>query len=198
MTAADGRKTVTAKLREFTADSLLEPLAEAAIYQRFSIRQKCWVEADPPLQLVRMVLTRNQRWAFPHVSGIITMPTLRCDGSLLAAPGYDQRSELFMPAYGCRQFPNVRPAAAEEALAIVKELFSGSSSTKHSLFSRDLGIVDRSAAGSLRRRSISWQPTRRNCKSCARRHRHGCEWPLLPSHRSRGGKEEFEKRSGDI
>jgi hypothetical protein len=29
-----------------------------------------------------MVLARNQRWAFPHVSGIITTPTLRCDGSL--------------------------------------------------------------------------------------------------------------------
>jgi putative DNA primase/helicase len=126
VTAADGRKTVTAKLREFTADSLLEPLAEAAIYQRFSIRQKCWVDADPPLQLVRMVLTRNQRWAFPHVSGIITTPTLRCDGSLLAAPGYDQRSELYLlPGLQLPPIPE-RPtrAQAEEALAIVKELFS--------------------------------------------------------------------------
>jgi hypothetical protein len=125
-TAADGRKTVTAKLREFTADSLLEPLAEAAIYQRFSVRQNRWVDADPPLQLVRMVLARNQRWAFPHVSGIITTPTLRCDGSLLATPGYDQRSELYLlPGLQLPPIPE-RPtrAQAEAALATVKELLA--------------------------------------------------------------------------
>jgi putative DNA primase/helicase len=113
-------------LREFTTDSLLEPLAEAAIYQRFSVRQNRWVDADPPLQLVRMVLARNQRWAFSHVSGIITTPTLRCDGSLLATPGYDQRSELYLlPGLQLPPIPE-RPtrAQAEEALATIKELFS--------------------------------------------------------------------------
>jgi hypothetical protein len=94
--AANGRKTITARLSAFSADSFIEPVAEAAIYQRWSVRRNAWVDIDPPLQLVRMVLSRDRRWAFPHVSGIITTPTLRPDGSLLAASGYDPRSELYL------------------------------------------------------------------------------------------------------
>jgi len=94
--AAKGRKTVTARLSTFSADSFIEPVAEAAIYQRWSVRKNAWIDIDPPVQLVRMVLSRERRWAFPHVSGIITTPTLRPDGSLLAAPGYDPRSELYL------------------------------------------------------------------------------------------------------
>src|SRR6516225_5119946 len=43
-----------------------------------------------------MVLSRERRWVFPHVSGIITTPTLRPDGSLLDIAGYDPRSELYL------------------------------------------------------------------------------------------------------
>ena len=94
--AANGRKTVTARLSAFRPDAFIEPVAEAAIYQRWSVRHKRWIDIDPPIQLVRMVLSRERRWVFPHVSGIITTPTLRPDGSLLDAPGYDPRSELYL------------------------------------------------------------------------------------------------------
>ena len=50
------------------------------------------------LQLVRMVLVGERQWTFPRVSGIITTPTLRADGSLLADPGYDPQSELYLLA----------------------------------------------------------------------------------------------------
>jgi putative DNA primase/helicase len=96
MTAADGRKTVMARLNTFSADSFLEPVAEAGIFQRYSLKRNRWIDIDPPLQLVRMVLARDRRWAFPRVGGIITTPTLRCDGSLLATAGYDARSELYL------------------------------------------------------------------------------------------------------
>jgi hypothetical protein len=94
--AAKGRKTITARLSVFSPDAFIEPVAEAAIYQRWSVRRNTWIDIDPPVQLVRMVLSRERRWAFPHVSGIITTPTLRPDGSLLAAPGYDPASELYL------------------------------------------------------------------------------------------------------
>jgi hypothetical protein len=94
--AANGRKTITAWLSAFKPDAFIEPVAEAAIYQRWSVRRNAWVDIDPPIQLVRMVLSRERRWVFPHVSGIITTPTLRPDGSLLATPGYDSRSELYL------------------------------------------------------------------------------------------------------
>jgi hypothetical protein len=99
--AANGRKTITARLSAFKPDAFIEPVAEAAIYQRWSVRLNKWVDIDPPLQLVRTVLSRERRWVFPHVSGIITTPTLRPDGSLLDVAGYDPRSELYL-------LPNLR------------------------------------------------------------------------------------------
>ena len=98
MAAADGRKTVTARLRPLSVDSMLWPVADAAIFQAFNRKRKAWVDVDPPLQLVRMVLMGERQWAFPRVSGIITTPTLRADGSLLADPGYDPQSGLYLLA----------------------------------------------------------------------------------------------------
>jgi hypothetical protein len=125
MTASDGRRTVMARLRPFVTDSFIEPVAEAAIFQRFNLRQNAWADIDPPLQLVRMVLSRDRCWVFPRVSGIITTPTLRCDGSLLAVPGYDPRSELYLlPSLQLPPIPE-RPtrAQAEAALKTLKSLF---------------------------------------------------------------------------
>ena len=96
VTAADKRKTVTARLRPLCPNSLLRPIADAAIFQRFDARRRRWVDVDPPLQLVRTVLVSERQWRFPHVSGVITTPTLRADGSLLAMPGYDPQSELYL------------------------------------------------------------------------------------------------------
>ena len=126
MIAADGRKTMIARLRALCPDSLLEPVAEAAIFQRFNRKRNLWVDVDPPLQLVRMVLARERRWTFPRVGGIITTPTLRADGSLLATPGYDPRSELYLlPSL---QLPPIPEHPTEEqaraALELLTDLFS--------------------------------------------------------------------------
>jgi hypothetical protein len=125
-TASNGRKTVMARLRPFVVDSFIEPVAEAAIFQRFNNRQNAWTDIDPPLQLVRMVLSRDRRWMFPPVGGIITTPTLRADGSLLATPGYDPRSELYLlPSLQLPPIPE-RPTReqAEAALKLLKDLFA--------------------------------------------------------------------------
>ena len=50
MAAADGRKTTVARLRPMCADSLLEPIAEAALFQRFNPKRNTWVDVDPPIR----------------------------------------------------------------------------------------------------------------------------------------------------
>ena len=40
-------------------------------------------------------MSREGQWSLPPVSGITTTPTLRPDGSLLQAPGYDRESRLY-------------------------------------------------------------------------------------------------------
>src|SRR5262245_4795758 len=124
--AANGRKTVIARLRALCPDSLLEPVAEAAIFQRFNRKRNLWVDVDPPLQLVRMILVREQRWTIPRVGGIITTPTLRADGSLLATPGYDPRSELYLlPGLQLPPIPeHPTKEQAQAALVLLADLFA--------------------------------------------------------------------------
>ena len=96
MPASDGRKTTVARLRELSPESFLAPIAEAAAFQKWNQRRKTLVDTDPPLHYVRVLLASERRWRLPHVSGIITTPTLRPDGSLLAEPGYDPETELYL------------------------------------------------------------------------------------------------------
>ena len=123
--AADDRQTVSPRLREFTPDSFLEPVAEAAIFQRWNQRRQAWADIDPPLQLVRMLLARERKWAFPRIAGIIATPTLRPDGSLLDKPGYDPKTELYLwPGVTLPPIPPApTKAEAHAALMTLKELF---------------------------------------------------------------------------
>src|SRR5262249_50900459 len=126
MLAAGGRKTVVARLRTFCPDSLLGPAAESAAFQRYDRKRKAWVETNPPLQLVRMILVAERRWPFPRVNGVITTPTLRPDGSLLSDPGYDPDSELYL-LQGFQLPPiSERPSKQEAraALKTITDLFS--------------------------------------------------------------------------
>jgi hypothetical protein len=96
MTAADGRKTVVARWRPLSPESFLGPAAECATFQKYDRKRNVWVDTDPPLRHVRVILASERRWRFPHVTGLITTPTLRPDGSLLADPGHDPETELYL------------------------------------------------------------------------------------------------------
>jgi hypothetical protein len=94
MAASDGRKTTVARLRELSPESFLAPIAESATFQKWDRKRKTLVDTDPPH--VRVLLATERRWRLPHVTGIITTPTLRPDGSLLTDPGYDPETELYL------------------------------------------------------------------------------------------------------
>jgi Bifunctional DNA primase/polymerase, N-terminal len=126
MLAAGERRTVVAQLHAFSSDSFLRPVAESAIFQKFNMRQNSWFEIDPPLQLVRTVLANPRCYKFPRVSGIITTPTLRPDGSLLDDAGYDLETELFLlPGFQLPSIPS-HPTKdqAREALGTLTDLFT--------------------------------------------------------------------------
>src|SRR5215467_12479635 len=121
MPASDGRKTAVARLRELSPESFLPVIAEAAGFQKWDHRRKKLVDTDPLLHHVRVLLATERRWRLPHVSGIITTPTLRPDGSLLAEPGYDPETELYL-APGFQVPPIPEHPTREQALAALKLL----------------------------------------------------------------------------
>jgi len=121
MPASDGRKTTVARLRELSPESFLSPIAEAAAFQKWDYRRKRLVDTDPPLHYVRVLLATERRWRLPHVSGIISTPTLRPDGSLLVDPGYDPETELYL-APGFQIPPIPEHPTKDQALAALKLL----------------------------------------------------------------------------
>ena len=124
MMAADGRKTMVAKLRPFTVPAMLDWTASAALFERFDARRKRWVTVDPPRAAAEALLAREGLWSIPYVSGAITTPTLRSDGSLLAEKGYDSATGLYLSA-GFELPPMREPTreAAEAGLVRLSNLF---------------------------------------------------------------------------
>jgi len=126
MPASDGRKTTVARLRELSPESFLGPVAEAATFQKWDRRRRALVETDPPLHYVRVILASERRWRLPHVTGIITTPTLRPDGSLLSDPGYDPETELYLsPGFQIPPIPeHPTKDQARSALTLLIDLLS--------------------------------------------------------------------------
>lgn len=121
-----------------TRDFLLLALSRHVTFKRYDARAEQLRQVDPPSTLAALLLAAGQ-WGFPVLRGVVCAPTLRCDGSLLSAPGYDPDSGLLFLNDGT-VWPaiNPRPSAVEaaEALAVLRDLlrefdFSGGQGGPH-------------------------------------------------------------------
>lgn len=78
----------------------IDPLKEAGV--RYYLTQAAdfvrvgneVIKVSPPKDLVQNILAAPD-WPFPPLRGIVEVPVLRADGSILAAPGYDPATKLF-------------------------------------------------------------------------------------------------------
>ena len=107
---------------------LLEHFLSTARFVKISRdRQDNTKEAPfaPPLHFAETYMARRGAWRLPVLTGIATTPTMRTDGSVVSADGYDAASGLIIDAQGVA-FPPVPEAptrdegrAALDALADV-------------------------------------------------------------------------------
>lgn len=86
--------------------ALRELAAQAARWHKYDKRTGDWEEVLPPTWAVETILTRGD-WSFPLLESVVTAPTLRPDGSLLAVPGYDQDTGLYLVSNGV-VYPEIR------------------------------------------------------------------------------------------
>lgn len=93
---SDGSKVKVARFRAFNETSMNESLSLAAKWERYKDSQGKWGAIDPPRAVAQTILERVGRWPFPKVSGIITCPTLRPDGTVLREPGFDEATQLVL------------------------------------------------------------------------------------------------------
>ncbi|CAA2161170.1 hypothetical protein MBRA_06330 [Methylobacterium brachiatum] len=127
--ATGGRPTVVARLKELCLDSLTDLIGRVITFKRYSENRRQWVKTDPPRWVASHLLARNGLWKLPRLSGVITTPTLRPDGSILQEPGYDPATRLYLLLDPDLRLPVIsrHPSRqeAERALDLLTDLISG-------------------------------------------------------------------------
>lgn len=124
--ASGGRLTVAAGLATITLPGLIDLLNQAVEWRGFNKKEKAWKPIDPPGPVAAVVLARAGLSRLPSIAGVITTPTLRPDGSVLAEPGYDEATRLYHVHDPALKMPRM-PAAptrgdAERALKLLQDL----------------------------------------------------------------------------
>jgi putative DNA primase/helicase len=120
-----GLKRTTAAWRLMTVKPLylIEMLGRVARFQSYDRRRRDWTEKDCPHVIGETLLAREGVWKVPVLLGVVHIPQLRADGSLLTAPGYDPPTQLLFKPDG-EHFPDIpdRPGQddARRALEAVK------------------------------------------------------------------------------
>ncbi|GJE53210.1 hypothetical protein GOFOIKOB_6286 [Methylobacterium tardum] len=127
--AAKGRMTMVARMSPLVAVSLADMAARIMRIQRYDGRAEDWLDINPPAEMTLTLLAREGQWRVPPVAGIITTPTLRPDGSLLTAAGYDPATRLYLAHDPGFTMPDLteRPDKGEAAaaLAFIEALLVG-------------------------------------------------------------------------
>ena len=114
--------SVEGKLKLHNADSLFHALGGITQYFYEKINSKTQeIEvhlSDPPLSVVKSVLSMDDSRDLLPLVATITLPTLRLDGSLLNRPGYDEETKLLFMPKGDVPHINLNPGLDEAKLAL--------------------------------------------------------------------------------
>ena len=106
---------------------LSEQLTRCALWEKFDPRSKEWRRKNCPEEVVSKLLARTGEWKLLRLSGAISTPTLRPDGSILQKPGYDAGMQVYYDPCGV-EYPEIpdKPdkRAAIAALDLLLETFS--------------------------------------------------------------------------
>ncbi|KAB2922683.1 MAG: hypothetical protein F9K25_19135 [Candidatus Contendobacter sp.] len=113
------RKGGTPVITPVDADYLVDQMDRIISFEKYNERRHDYVVADAPRQVATSLLSRAGEWKANRLVSLITVPTLRPDGSLIERPGYDVKTGLLFVETGVR-FPDIpaapSPAAGRAAL----------------------------------------------------------------------------------
>jgi putative DNA primase/helicase len=125
MRASKNRMTTVAGLVTQTSTGVRNMLARHTLWQKWDAKKREMVRIDPPPDVAQTMLAREGNWQLPAVVGVITVPTLRPDGSLLADPGYDEQTRLYLEPDPYLVLPKLpEMPSRSDAEAAVRELAS--------------------------------------------------------------------------
>ena len=112
-------------LEPVTRDWLLLELGRIVPWEKLVVTmrgEKKWVRCDPPAKIAAGILADRAGWRCRVLNGVTEIPILRADGSVCAAPGYDERAGLYFDPNG-RSFPAIASTPSrDDAIAAVTRL----------------------------------------------------------------------------
>ncbi|MBK8980650.1 MAG: bifunctional DNA primase/polymerase [Planctomycetes bacterium] len=115
-------------IQEVTTTALIDKLTELIRWEKISRQTGKPYAVDCPERVANVLLSRAGAWRLPPLLGVIDRPTLRYDGGILSAEGYDPQSGLYL-SLGGRAWPGIPqdPSCddARAALAVLCEPLSG-------------------------------------------------------------------------
>jgi hypothetical protein len=121
----DGEIILVPGIVPVTAPMLGRALGQSARWKKINSRGEP-ISIDPPKEVVEQIAGMVGEWPFPPLAGVIGCPTLRPDGSLLAAEGYDLATGLVLqnstPIFPLPECPTREDA--ERAAAFIGNLLS--------------------------------------------------------------------------
>ena len=118
--ASDGTKAKIVQIHPLNKHALVEEFSLAAEWQKWDARATDYVPVNPPLNIAETLMARG-RSTLRRLTAVIEAPTLRRDGSILEAPGYDEATGLLL--IPSEQFPPVPLAPShDEAIAASEHL----------------------------------------------------------------------------
>jgi putative DNA primase/helicase len=123
--AADDQKTQATILRPLRLENAAYMVnKQAAVFIRYDERRKRWVKTDPPDRIAATLLHKGQ-WAFPKVTGVVTAPTMRPDGTILDCPGHDPSTQLWYAPDAFLHMPPIKDKPTKGDALAALELIDG-------------------------------------------------------------------------
>jgi putative DNA primase/helicase len=127
--AAHDRMTKSASLHGLTSTAMVDTLDQVAFWGKYDGRSKSIDRCDVPRTVADIILSRVGMWKLPKLLGIITTPTLRRNGDVLASSGYDEKSRLYLETDDSLKLSNTvydpSRADADAALKSLEDLIAG-------------------------------------------------------------------------
>jgi putative DNA primase/helicase len=111
--ATKKRTTKIAVLVRVQAPFLKSAMTEKINFLKWHKKDEKFEPIGPPSDLVGAILSRYGRWEFREIKGVITAPTLRPDGSILATEGFDESTGLLVLG-PLPEMPTIKPRPSKD------------------------------------------------------------------------------------
>ena len=99
-----------------TPGYLLDYLGRAVRFERYDVRAKEWKQTDAPEKVAKAIAERTGERGLPQLRAVVTAPTLRANGTVLDAPGFDKDTGLLFVS----DSPELRAVPVAPTLEIVR------------------------------------------------------------------------------